>query len=414
MKYTDFSWDFRGSDTKEFTHCFHAYPAMMIPQVARRLLQKYGKSARVLLDPYCGSGTSLLEANLRGIDSLGTDLNPLARLISKAKTTAPDMQALDLYLRDFHNHSFGFQFGLQKTRSAVIPQFGNMEFWFNQNARAKLASIKQYIGNIHDPDVQNFFLIAFSETVRESSLTKKNEFKLVRIAEEKRGSFDPDSFGMMVSKLARNRAGLLRFIARKQNGASAKIYGFNSVDSIPRDIVPPESVDIVVTSPPYGDSRTTVAYGQYSRLANQWMGIANASGIDKTLMGGAARAGGFAFDSAALRKTLAKISGHDAKRAAEVESFFADYKRSIDNVAKSIAKNGMACYVVGNRNVRGVTIPTDLITRDFFENNGFMHLETIIRNIPNKRMPSKNSPSNIAGKKSETMKHEFIVVCRKH
>ena len=44
MKYKDYSWDFRDSDTKELTHCFHAYPAMMIPQIARRLLQKYGSS----------------------------------------------------------------------------------------------------------------------------------------------------------------------------------------------------------------------------------------------------------------------------------------------------------------------------------------------------------------------------------
>ena len=377
------------------------------------MLEKYGKSAGVLFDPYCGSGTSLLEANMRGIDSIGTDLNPLARLIAKAKTTVLDVQMLDLYLQDFHNHSFGFQFGVQKTCSAVAPQFENMEFWFNQNARKKLALIKQYIDNIHDDDVKNFFLISFSETVRESSLTKKNEFKLVRIAEEKRGAFDPDSFGMMVSKLSRNRAGLLRFIARKKNRASAKICGFNTVDSVPRDIVPPESVDIVVTSPPYGDSKTTVAYGQYSRLSNQWMGIQNASGVDKTLMGGAPRAAACAFDSANLKKTLAKISRKDAKRGAEVESFFADYKNSIDNVARCIRKNGMACYVVGNRNVKGVTVPMDLITKDFFERNGFRHLETIIRNIPNKRMPAENSPSNICGKKSSTMKSEFIVVCRK-
>ncbi|MDA7968272.1 MAG: site-specific DNA-methyltransferase [Gammaproteobacteria bacterium] len=414
MKYEDFTWDFRGSDTKEFTHCFHVYPAMMIPQVARRLLEKYGNSSKVLLDPYCGSGTSLLEANLRGIDAVGTDLNPLARLIAKAKTTALDIQALDLYLQDFHNYSFGCQFGAQKVRPESVPQFDNMEFWFNQSAQTKLASIKQYIDGIHDAGVKDFFLTAFSETVRESSLTKKGEFKLVRIAGEKRGAFDPDSFGLMIAKLARNRAGLLRFIERKQNNSSAKVCDFNTVESVPRGIVPPESVDIVLTSPPYGDSRTTVAYGQYSRLANQWMGIKNASGVDKTLMGGAARAADFDFDSAALRKTLKKIGGKDARRGAEVKSFFADYKRSIDNVAKCVAKKGVACYVVGNRNVRGVTVPTDLITRDFFESNGFRHLETIVRNIPNKRMPSKNSPSNIPGKKSETMKHEFIVVCRKH
>jgi len=98
MKYKDYSWDFRDSDTKELTHCFHAYPAMMIPQIPRRLLQKYGSSAKTLFDPYCGSGTSLVEANVKGINAIGTDLNPLARLIAKTKTTPIDIQTLDLYL----------------------------------------------------------------------------------------------------------------------------------------------------------------------------------------------------------------------------------------------------------------------------------------------------------------------------
>jgi len=76
-KYTDTSWDFRNEDTKTFTHCFHAYPAMMIPQVAGRLIEKYGVKSELLFDPYCGTGTSLVEANLRNINAIGTDLNPL-------------------------------------------------------------------------------------------------------------------------------------------------------------------------------------------------------------------------------------------------------------------------------------------------------------------------------------------------
>ncbi|MCS7073857.1 MAG: DNA methyltransferase, partial [Bacteroidia bacterium] len=44
---------------------------------------------------------------------------------------------------------------------------------------------------------------------------------------------------------------------------------------------------------------------------------------------------------------------------------------------------------------------------------GFTHIETIIRNIPNKRMPNKNSPTNITGKKDETMNNEYIVIMRK-
>ena len=81
-KYFDESWDFRTADTKTLTHCFHPYPAMMIPQVSGRLIDIYGVDAGLLFDPYCGTGTSLVEANIRGINAVGTDLNPLARLQS--------------------------------------------------------------------------------------------------------------------------------------------------------------------------------------------------------------------------------------------------------------------------------------------------------------------------------------------
>jgi DNA modification methylase len=55
------SWDFREANTKEFTHGVHMYPAMMIPQIARRLIYLYGKNAKSLLDPFMGSGTSLVD-----------------------------------------------------------------------------------------------------------------------------------------------------------------------------------------------------------------------------------------------------------------------------------------------------------------------------------------------------------------
>ncbi len=59
-KYKDETWDLRKANTKESTHCFHNYPAMMIPQIARKLLDRYGIEGGWLLDPYCGTGTSLV------------------------------------------------------------------------------------------------------------------------------------------------------------------------------------------------------------------------------------------------------------------------------------------------------------------------------------------------------------------
>lgn len=415
MKYTDFSWDFRKVNTKQTTHCFHAYPAMMIPQIAEKLLTKYAQGSRTLFDPYCGTGTSLVEANIKDINAIGTDLNPLARLIAKAKTTELDIQVLDLYLKDFNDFAFQFRFGVQtNNNSIVLPEFKNIGFWFNETAQQKLSVIKSFIDNIQHNDIKQFFLTAFSETIRESSLTKKGEFKLVRMPEEKREVFDPDCFGIFLSKLSRNKQGLVELSKVKLNGATSVIKGFNSVNGIPNSEIEDKSIDIVVTSPPYGDSRTTVAYGQYSRLSNQWMGIKDANQVDNNLMGGNKTTNKKIDQSPALNQTVEKIAELDEKRAKEVLSFFVDYKYSIDNVSQKLKVNKYACYVVGNRTVKGVQIPMDEITKDLYESNGFTHKETIIRNIPNKRMPSKNSPSNIRGKKSSTMKQEYIVVMQKH
>jgi len=71
LKYRDETRDLQNSDTKEYMPCFHIYPAMMIPQIARKLLKQYGIAGGWLLDPYCGTGTSLIEASLFGMHSVG-------------------------------------------------------------------------------------------------------------------------------------------------------------------------------------------------------------------------------------------------------------------------------------------------------------------------------------------------------
>ncbi len=266
MKYLDTSWDFIGSNTKLYSHCYHNYPAMMIPQIAERILTKYGAESQLLFDPYCGTGTSLVEANLKGIDAVGTDLNPLARLIAKTKTTKISLQVLDLYLKDFNDYIFSLMFNFSPKISVVIPQINNIDFWFDKGVQEKLVTIKTFIEKIEDESVSNFFKVAFSETLRESSFTRNSEFKLFRITAEQMQKFNPDVFGLMQNKLARNHKGLKAFLEQKPKGNS-QIYDFDTIDKVQH--IENESVDIVLTSPPYGDSRTTVAYGQFSRLANE-------------------------------------------------------------------------------------------------------------------------------------------------
>ena len=121
------SWDFKNANTKEYTHCFHSYPAKMIPQVARRIIEIYGENATLLFDPYCGTRTSLVEANLKGINAIGTDLNPLARLIAQAKTTKIDSKVLDKYLYDFTNYLFSKSFKEEDYSTITLPCITNID-----------------------------------------------------------------------------------------------------------------------------------------------------------------------------------------------------------------------------------------------------------------------------------------------
>ena len=109
-------------------------------------------------------------------------------------------------------------------------------------------------------------------------------------------------------------------------------------------------------------------------------------------------------------KTIKQL---DEKRYYDVISFLNDYHDSIRNVASVVRIGGRICYVVGNRTVKGVQIPLDYFTVEMFEKYGFKHEQTIVRSIPNKRMPSKTSPTNKPGAKVATMSNEFIVIMTK-
>lgn len=406
----DPSWNFKTANTKEFTHCYHTYPAMMIPQVARTLIELYAPQdqCNLIFDPYMGSGTSLVEASLKGINSIGTDINPLARLISQAKTTHFDIQKITEEIAEIQ--LFPFSYSEDKVKNTDFTRVSNPDFWYAQDILLKLSFLSQYIDSLED-EIKLFFQIALSETVREVSYTRNGEFKRFRMTEKQIKQFNPDVFGIFESKIFRNLEGLKQYNASNLS-PKVQICDFNTVYEIPDVVLPNESVDMIVTSPPYGDSHTTVAYGQFSRWANEWFNFPNAKNLDNLLMGGKKKAEPI-YETESIAKELKEIQSIDNTRFQEVVSFLNDYSCSIKNIATKIRKGGIICYVVGNRTVKGIQIPLDFFTAEMFEKQGFSHLKTIVREIPNKRMPSKNSPTNVTGAKGCTMSNEYIVVMKK-
>jgi tRNA G10 N-methylase Trm11 len=418
-------WDFRGADTKQFTHCFHIYPAMMIPQIARELILRYGVEGGLLFDPYCGTGTSLVESRLAGMNAIGTDINPTARMIAKSKILDYDLetldQCIDSLLEDFRrkNASEGPLYGTELEYYGTEPEYvtwERLEDWFPKRSISEISYVIEKIGGIESAAASLFLRVALSECLRLVSYQRNGEFKLYRIPAEKRNEYYEPLLPKLLDRIERNRRGLDQYHSNIDKKTTVKICDFNTVqDDGSRYFPSKTSVDLVVTSPPYGDSGTTVAYAQFSWLSNVWLGLDDKApgALDRELMGGRRNDVG-KFGCPEMDHAIEAIADEDGKRASEVMNFYNEYLLSIQNVASQIKKGGHVCFVVGNRTVKGTQLPTDQFTAWAFEQEGLEHITTYIREIPNKRMPSKNSPSNKAGVKLSTMVNEYIVVCRKN
>jgi hypothetical protein len=206
---------------------------MMIPQVARGLIQLYGEKDGFLFDPYCGTGTSLVEARVAGMDAAGTDLNPTARFIANAKTRDYDLELLQSDISEF-------LFGLKEVLTGVedytgfnepeCVTFERLEDWFPRRTIGEICTVMNAIGSIQSELNRMFLRIALSECLRLVSYQRNGEFKLYRISPEKREEFHEPLFPLLKKRIQRNLEGCISFGTQVDSTTSATIHGFNTVD----------------------------------------------------------------------------------------------------------------------------------------------------------------------------------------
>jgi methylase of polypeptide subunit release factors len=377
----------------------------MLPQIGIEILKELNISTGKLLDPYCGSGSSFASALECGITEMfGFDINPLAILISKAKYTKISIKKITEVKIKLRNQIFEFIKDEDNFKQLSLPKITNINFWFSQEVLQNLNVIKHFLDQIEDEKIKRFFRVPFSETVRECSYTRNNEFKLYKMKSEAILTFNPDVFGVYFKKVNDAIAIYENFYYPKLNNIKIDIQYSKFEPS-------KNTFDVVLTSPPYGDSRTTVAYGQFSTLSNEWAGIDYARKIDGMLMGGVKSKE--LFLEGMIAEYITEINQENNKRALEVSAFYEDLGHSIDRIAQSINPGGKSVYVVGNRTVKKIQLPTDQFIAERFEKNCCKHLVTYKRALSSKAMPSKNSPSNEAGNTLNTMLYEYIIISEK-
>lgn len=454
-------WDFQDEDTHAYTHGIHTYPAMMVAPISRNILQivKDIQPVTAVLDPFAGSGTVLVESMLAGIPLIGgNDINPFAQFLCRTKTTPLDMDELqavasflDSALRDkLSRHADALRAVnpyMQEKQSldlagkkgwgsdapaylqaycretgldVPVPVFKNLGYWFKPRVILELAMIQEEIRKIAAADIRAFILTAFSETIRLVSNKRNGEFKMFRMPPDKVRRHEPPVYEEFFRLLTRNMEKMHAFVEAYQEAGASSDMQYYADNACSLDHIPDDRYDLIITSPPYGDSRTTVAYGEYCRLSLQWLGLNGLTekeimGVDKSLMGGVKYRNGFAFTlgSPTLKASLSKIKDHDLERAGDVYSFYLDLDQAIASIAKKTRSGGYHFWVVGNRTVKGEVLKTDQIIAELAAAHNMQYVYTIDRNIPNKVMPSRNSPTNESGKTATTMTMEHIVLLRK-
>jgi len=423
-------WTFLEYSTKEFTHGLHLYPARMHPEIAKRLITKYVSDTKnVVFDPFMGSGGVLVEALLNGNNSVGIDVNPFAVLLSKVKTTTIVPTTLQktydaIMVKSKRDYTKNAIYDTMPKSKSL-----NLQFWYKPDVSYKLSILKHHIFDLDAPKtITDFFKVCFSLTSRNASNQRNSIYKIYRMNKEKLPQFNPDVFEIFSKICEKNIEKMADFTSAIKTKARAfpilgdtrKIH--EAFSRVPSGILDDNKVHLVVTSPPYGDHGTTVAYGQFSKHPGLWLELPEEKlfEVDSIGLGGRKKKEFKNLDSPILDSTLQQVEKMDKKltkkinhsgRASDVYSFFYDLDLCLEQISSVLKPNkSHCCFVVANRTVRRIKIPTDQIIVELGKKYGLKHVDTIYRTIANKAMAIKNAPENISDVTGETMTKESIVI----
>lgn len=419
-----YDWTLTGVNTTPLTHGLHYYPARMIPQIPRQLINHWEDTdviepGDVIYDPFCGSGTTVTEARLGGYHGVGTDINPFACLLARAKAEPVDPARIEAAVHsifdDWHVHR---RFIRDDHSASDRPEpTAVAQGWFPEPQVYELDSMARRLSEGRGEwgfEVVRFLRICLASIVRKVSFQQNGEFKRQRIPESDRETHDPDVWELFCEAVTENvnRMGRYHKRVNEQGSIDVRLADCRSPTEIATD-----SADAVICSPPYGDHSTTVAYGQYSRapaLAATPLNVETMRDVDPTGLGGT-RSGAFtnaddvtAF-SPALQNTLSELAAIDG-RSDDAVAFFADYFEAINQLARIVKEGQPAALVVGNRTMSRTPIPMHLITEDFLSATEFTLETTEPRTIPTKTLPWENAPENETGNTGDLMADEYIII----
>lgn len=343
-------WNFRTARTQVGVHGVHPYPAKFIPQIPRQILGLlHPGDGSAVLDPFCGSGTTLVEAQVHGCPAVGIDLNPLAALIARVKTHPPG-KPLARTVSDALARAARWR--------GEVPDIPRLDHWFERTVQEPLAALVTSIRSISDVRTREALEVVLSSiVVRVSNQESDTRYAAIKKPGLSR-DYVFDAFQRAAAAMEAAFSQQYESVAR-QDIPPVEILTRNVLEVTPRDIG--REVGLVVTSPPYPNA---YEYWLYHKYRMYWLGM----------------------DPISVRRDEIGARPHYFKKNAHTA---ADFERQMGTVFKLISAvlqpDGLACFVVGRSIIHGEVIDNEAVLQRAGCEHGFRLLASVARAIPSTR-----------------------------
>jgi DNA modification methylase len=355
------NWDFAGAKTSYLTHGLHPYPAKFIPQIPNALIQELSGVGDVVGDIFCGSGTTLVEAITLKRHAVGVDANPLACMISRAKTgvlsesDVLDLVALAGRARDLSDSLSKAIDSNLFPRVAFVstqwrPEPGKVDFWFDPHIIEELAEALSWCRNLARDAARTLALTAFSAIVVAVS-KQDSDTRYVRRQKDIASGETFRRFAKTVEQVTR---AAIEYTELVESRFACKVIEGSLLETLDM----PE-LDLMVCSPPYPNA---YSYHLYHMTRMIWLGM------DQPLFK--------KQEIGSHRKYSSK-----GKNGATVDTFKAEFSSILGWLSGRLKHNKYACFVVGDSTLKGQRINNADLIREAGAAVGFKEALRIDRTM---------------------------------
>lgn len=349
------NWDFSTEKTNVATHDFHPYAAKFIPQIPASIINLLSEDGETTYDPFCGSGTTLVEALRLGRNGIGNDVNPLAVLITKVKTTPISKDRLKILSSLMNNVTndieiyYGTSLFSSKDVKIIRPPINNLDYWFRDFVIDELSIIKHHIDRIKDTEVKHFCLVAFSSILVPVS-NQDSETRYSRVIKDIKKFDVVKKFCKRINHMVRKMESVYEELRKRKS----KVVVHDTRNEVPFKT---DQADIVITSPPYPNAYDYHLYHKYRLL---WLKM-NPLDLRK--------------------KEIGAHADYSKKNGFTEKNFETDMVRCFDSISRILKNGRYFCIVIGDSIIKGKRIKNNELFKKLSRKTNFRFEGEITRNI---------------------------------